>query len=288
MAKKSTSYLLLTILIVAVFIILLLLFKGKQESPAPADRQQSDRETKPPAAEDEPATSETVVVFDYLPHSANEQIIRHQYITLSYVEKHEQAEWVAYELTGNEVQGVEERTDDFREDPMVRTGSATPEDYYRSGYDRGHLAPAGDMKFSEEAMSESFLMSNMSPQEPEFNRGIWRLLEEQVRDWALENGRLYVVTGPVFNQRSRRIGDNKVSIPKAYYKVLLDYTEPEIKAIGFLLPNEGADREVYDFAVPIDSIEKVTRIDFFPALPEQEEVLLESEVNVSNWISDSY
>ncbi|WPP49098.1 DNA/RNA non-specific endonuclease [Catalinimonas niigatensis] len=288
MAKKSTRYLLLVILIVAVFIILLVLLKGRQESPAPTERTQAEREVENPAAKDKSGAGETTVAFDYLPRSVNQQIIRHQYITLSYVEKHEQAEWVAYELTGREVQGIEERTDDFREDPMVKTGSATLEDYYRSGYDRGHLAPAGDMKFSEEAMSESFFMSNMSPQLPEFNRGIWRLLEEQVREWALENGKLFVVTGPVFNQRSRRIGDNKVSIPKAYYKVLLDYTEPEIKAIGFLLPNEGSDKDIFTFAVPIDSIEKVTQIDFFPALPEQEEVLLESEVEVSLWIGASY
>ncbi|MEK6478657.1 DNA/RNA non-specific endonuclease [Catalinimonas sp. 4WD22] len=283
MAKKSTQYLILTIVIVAVFIIVLLLLKNQQNQSGSAETQLPKREQN---NQNQPPLSGTSKTLDYLPNSDNQQIIRHQYFTLSYVEKHEQAEWVAYELTGIEVEGIEERTDDFREDPMVSTGSASLEDYYRSGYDRGHLAPAGDMKFSEEAMSESFYMSNMSPQEPEFNRGIWRILEEQVRDWALENGKLYVVTGPVFNQRSRRIGENRVSIPKAYYKVLLDYTEPEIKAIGFLLPNEGSEKDIYSFAVPIDSIEKVTNIDFFPALPDQEEVLLESDVNVSEWIAD--
>lgn len=283
MAKKSTQYLILTIVIVVVFIIVLLLLKNRQNQSSTAETQLPKREQNEPSR---PPASESSRTLDYLPKSDNQQIIRHQYFTLSYVEKHEQAEWVAYELTGIEVEGVEERTDDFREDPMVSTGSASLEDYYRSGYDRGHLAPAGDMKFSEEAMSESFYMSNMSPQEPEFNRGIWRILEEQVRDWALENGKLYVVSGPVFNQRSRRIGENRVSIPKAYYKVLLDYTEPEIKAIGFLLPNEGSEKDIYSFAVPIDSIEMVTNIDFFPALPDQEEVLLESDVNVSGWIAD--
>lgn len=286
MAKNSTRYVLLVILIIAVFLILLLLLKNRQETPPSSERQPADTEAEPPAREDQPGTQETASTFDYLPHSADGEIIRHQHFTLSYIEKHEQAEWVAYRLTGEEVQGVEERSDDFREDPMVKTGSATLQDYYRSGYDRGHLAPAGDMKFSEEAMSESFLMSNMSPQAPEFNRGIWRLLEEQVRRWALQNGSLYVVTGPVFNQRSRKIGENKVSVPKAYYKVLLDYTEPEIKAIGFLLPNKGSDKDILTFAVPIDSVEKVTNIDFFPALPDAEENRLEMEVNVSDWISD--
>ncbi|MDF9798184.1 endonuclease G [Catalinimonas alkaloidigena] len=282
MASRSTRYLILAIIIVGVFILLLLLLKNWQRQPSPVESPQTQSEQE---KQSEPSVSETRTL-DYLPKSENQQIIQHQFYTLSYVEKHEQAEWVAYELTGIEVEGVEERSDDFREDPMVLTGSASLDDYYRSGYDRGHLAPAGDMKFSEEAMSESFFMSNMSPQAPEFNRGIWRILEEQVRDWALENGKLYVVTGPVFYQRSKRIGKNRVSIPKAYYKVLLDYTEPEIKAIGFLFPNDGSEKDIYSFVVPIDSIEKVTNIDFFPALTEQEEVLLESKVNVSEWIAD--
>jgi endonuclease G len=286
MAKNTTRYLLLTILIVAVFILVLLLLKDRQASPTLSE------ETLPPgrelpAEEEEPPTEKRIQparLVDYLPQSDNQQIIRHTHFTLSYLEKHEQAEWVAYELTGREVQGVEERSDDFREDPKVTTGSASLADYYRSDYDRGHLAPAGDMKFSEEAMSESFYMSNMSPQEPSFNRGVWRELEEEVRELALQNGSLYVVTGPVFGKRNKRIGDNRVSVPRAYYKVLLDYTEPEIKAIAFLLPNKGSDKDVYDFAVAIDSVEAVTNIDFFPALPDLEEDMLESTFDVSPWI----
>jgi len=142
------------------------------------------------------------------------------------------------------------------------------------------------MKFSENAMSESFFMSNMSPQEPSFNRGIWKELEEEVRSLALQNGKLYVITGPVFGKRNRRIGENRVSIPRAYYKVLLDYTEPEIKAIAFLLPNKGSKKDVYDFAMTIDSVEAVTDIDFFPALPDLEEDRLESQVEPSLWIGD--
>ncbi len=280
MAKKSTRYLLLTILIVAVFILLLVLLKKGQKTPE-ATKKPDTETSRPTGPGANPSTT-----FDYLPRSANRQIVRHQYFTLSYVEKQEQAEWVAYELTGIEVKGIKERTDDFREDPMVSSGSASLDDYRRSGYDRGHLAPAGDMKISEVAMSESFFMSNISPQDPDFNRGIWRILEEQVRDWALKNGKLYVVTGPVFNQRSKRIGPNKVGVPKAFFKVLLDYTEPEIKAIGFLLSNKGSNQRIYDFIVPIDSIEKVTNIDFFPALSDHQEALLESVSNVSDWMNN--
>ena len=281
MAKNSTRYLLLAILIVAVFLLVLLLLK-KQPKEITSTPDRSDQQE---TAEAQPETGPQALT-DYLPKSDNTLIIRREHYALSYLEKHEQAEWVAYELTAEEVAGNTERTDDFREDPEVTTGSATLKDYYRSGYDRGHLAPAGDMKFSEDAMSESFFMSNMSPQKPSFNRGIWRKLESEVREQAVENGRLFVVTGPVFGEQVKKIGESGVSIPKAYYKVLLDYTEPEVKAIAFLLANKGSKKDVYDFAVTIDSVEAVTSIDFFPALPDLEENMLESKINPSLWIGD--
>jgi endonuclease G len=281
MAKNTTRYLLLTIIIVAVFILVLLLIKDRQDrQQVPSDAPTTQNETT------DQASPNRVPLSDYLPTSSNRQFIRRTHYAFSYLEEHEQAEWVAYELTAEEVAGSAERTDDFREDPEVATGSATLKDYYRSGYDRGHLAPAGDMKFSEEAMSESFYMSNMSPQKPAFNRGIWRELEEEVRELAVENGSLFVITGPVFGEQVKKIGESGVSIPKAYYKVLLDYTEPEVKAIAFLLANEGSKKDVYEFAVTVDSVEAVTNIDFFPALPDLEENMLESQFNASLWIGD--
>ncbi|MFP4293193.1 MAG: DNA/RNA non-specific endonuclease [Cyclobacteriaceae bacterium] len=295
MAKSSTRYLLLAILIVVVFILFLVFLKDRntrpaiEKAPAPIDQ----RESAPQSGEQdrEARTEEESRIiprdeFNYLPTSTTNQIIRHSNFTLSYVETHEQAEWVAYELTDQEVLGREERSDDFREDPKVNSGSASPKDYYRSGYDRGHLAPAGDMKFSDEAMSESFYMSNMSPQKPAFNRGIWRELEEQVRDWATENGSLYVVTGPIFGKSRKKLGDNKVTVPEAYYKVLLDYTEPEVKAIAFLLPNAGSKEDFMTFAVSIDSVEKVSGLDFFPALPDLQETQLESDFAPDLWLAD--
>lgn len=281
MAKNSTRYLLFAVLIVAVFVLVLLLMK---------DQPQILKNAPDTSAQQKTARSQTEpgggILTNYLPKSANTLIIRRDHYALSYLEEHEQAEWVAYELTAEEVNGDEGRTDDFREDPEVTTGSATLKDYYRSGYDRGHLAPAGDMKFSEEAMSESFYMSNMSPQKPSFNRGIWRKLESEVREQAVQNGSLFVITGPVFGEQTRKIGESGVSIPQAYYKVLLDYTEPEVKAIAFLLANQGSKKDVYDFAVTIDSVEQVTNIDFFPALPDLEENMLESQVEPSLWIGD--
>ena len=127
--------------------------------------------------------------FDYLPLMEHgDEIVKHTAFTLCYSEAHEQAKWVAYHLTAEMCDNSgEERTNNFRTDPDVKTGSASPEDYKKSGFDRGHLCPAGDMGWSEQTMSESFFMSNMSPQAPSFNRGIWKKLEEQIRVFRKNN-----------------------------------------------------------------------------------------------------
>ena len=213
----------------------------------------------------------------------NDAVITHLGYTLSYNEKHEQANWVAYELTAEETQKTVERSNDFRPDTAVHTGSATNQDYLASGYDRGHLAPAADMGWSLQAMEESFFYSNMSPQVPGFNRGIWKKLEEKIRQWATDNQAIYVVTGPVLEDSLPTIGPEKVSVPRAYYKVILDYTLPGIKGIAFILPNASSSLPLQDFAVPIDSVESVTGIDFFPAIPDNKEKAIEKTVYISCW-----
>lgn len=216
-------------------------------------------------------------------YTSSDQIIRHTAYTLYYNETHEQASWVAYKLTSSHVYGPHKRTNDFRTDPAVKTGSASPADYKRSGYDRGHLAPAGDMKWSLTAMSESFYMSNMSPQKPGFNRGIWKRLESKVRNWAMENEEIFVVTGAILSGSYATIGNNRVSVPLCYYKVILDYKEPELKGIGFILPNEKSSRSLSSFATTIDEVEHRTGIDFYHALPDDIEEYIESTVDVSKW-----
>ena len=219
-----------------------------------------------------------------LPKSApSDQIVQHSNYTLNYSEKHEQAEWVAYTLSSSDVYGSVGRTNDFRADPKVKTGSASLSDYKGSGYDRGHLAPAGDMKSTYTAMSESFYMSNMSPQKEGFNRGIWKKLEGNVRNWASDNGEIYVVTGPILTGSYSFIGSNQVSIPNYYYKVILDYKEPEIKGIGFVLPHQKSSSSIQSFAVTIDEVERKTGIDFFHALPDDVEEQIESNLAIDKW-----
>lgn len=215
---------------------------------------------------------------------SGEQIIRHTGYVLSYNEEYEVPSYVAYELTKDEVLGGGEREDSFKEDKEVRTGSASLADYRGSGYDRGHMAPAADFKWSEDAMSDTFYMSNMCPQDPSFNRGIWADLEAVVRTMAYDNGKVYVVTGPVLTDGPyETIGENEVAVPKQFYKVVLDYTDPEIKAIGFVLPNEGSDRALQSFAMSVDDVEEITGIDFYPRLPDEEESAIESQYDVSDW-----
>ena len=203
---------------------------------------------------------------------------------LGYIEYHEQAAFVIYKLTAREALTKEaQRTNRFRSDPEIPTGSATTADYRRSGYDRGHLAPAADMAFSVQTMADSFFMSNMSPQKPAFNRGIWKRLEEQVRQIAIREKTIYVVTGPILPKKKKvTIGANKVTVPTHYYKVIFDLTPPR-KMIGFILPNEGSDRPLEDFAVTVDVVEKATGLDFFSTLPQAVQKRLESTITVSAW-----
>jgi len=223
------------------------------------------------------------IAYELAKCPADKQIVKHFAYTLSYNEEHEQANWVAYELTKDHLNGGLKRTNKFIVDPMVITGSATEADYKGSGYDRGHLAPAGDMTWDATAMAESFYYSNMSPQAPGFNRGIWKNLEEQVRSWAAEYGMLYIATGPVLSKGLSVIGPDKVSVPEYYYKAILDYQPPVEKAIGFIMRNESSTLPLSTFAVSIDSLEKFTGIDFFYQLPDVEEKQIEANLDLSKW-----
>ena len=209
-----------------------------------------------------------------------EKIIHHAGYSFVYSEEHEQAKWIAYVLSNKELVGTFDRSDNFREDPSVSSGSASNLDYAKSGYDRGHLAPAADMKWSEKAMSESFYYSNMSPQSPAFNRGIWKKLEEKVRDWALENDSILIVTGPILPSKNEKklatIGPNSVAVPEYYYKAILDFKKEKSKSIAFVLPNKGSKLPLKSFVVTIDSLEKLSKIDFFYKLDDKLETKVES------------
>jgi len=211
------------------------------------------------------------------------QIITHLGYTLSFNSSYGIADWVAYELTAEETVPLVKRNNHFVPDPLLTSCPISNSDYKNSGYDRGHLAPAADMEYSYQTMVESFYLSNMSPQNPSFNRGIWSKLEKQVRQWAIDDKTIYIVTGTILTKGLPTIGYNRITVPMYFYKVILDYTEPDIKGIGFIMPNQGSQGPLQRYTVTIDSVEKVTGIDFFYQLPDDQERVIESTIDLSKW-----
>lgn len=216
------------------------------------------------------------------------ELIRHAAMTLSYNEAHEQADWVAHIILPDIATGRVSRTNDFRTDPKVSTGSAERDDYWDSGFDRGHLAPSADFRWSQQALSESYFYSNMNPQRPEFNRKKWSELEDWVRRYVTDfKEPLVVVTGGVLTDGLPTIGENKVSVPKYIFKALLDPYGPDKKGIAFVMENKGHDYPVTSFAVSIDSVERLTGLDLFYLLDDADEARLETQCDPRAWLHDS-
>jgi endonuclease G, mitochondrial len=221
---------------------------------------------------------------EYLPVGKKCELVKHSYYSLCYNEDHEQANWTIYDLKPAMLNPLVDRTDDFREDPLVSTYSVGAGDYKNSGYDRGHLVPAGSMRFSHQAMSESFFMSNMSPQNPALNRGTWKSMEEQVRTWCKSHGDLVVISGPVLKDNLPQI-KNMISIPEFYFKIVYRKAQPKKKAamLAFYIANKKNTGSISQFVVSVDEVEKATGLDFFSTLPLKDQALLESKSTFAAW-----
>jgi endonuclease G len=239
-------------------------------------------ESKKDTIENDFSDSNTNQSFDFLPTSTTNQIVEHEFYKLSYNEKYEQAEWVAYELK-KFTESHDFNRPLFIEDNEVKTGSADWRNYKKSGFDKGHLCPAGDMKFSKKAYYDTFLTSNISPQKHDFNDGIWNTLEGKVRYWASKYDGIYVVTGGVLNENLKTIGKENVAVPEYFYKVLLDDSKGKYKMIGFLIPAKDSNKPLYEFVVPVDEIERLTGIDFYPKLNDKIESNLEKNADYKDW-----
>ncbi|MDR3137631.1 MAG: DNA/RNA non-specific endonuclease [Tannerellaceae bacterium] len=214
-----------------------------------------------------------------------EEILYRTGYVLSYNSDYRLANWVAWALTEAEALSKEiEREDSFKADPDVKGKAAQLSDYKNSGFDRGHLAPAGDMGWSEMAMKESFYLSNICPQAPNLNRGIWKTIEEESRRWAVDYGEVLIVAGPVVQPGASHIGKNEVVVPQYFYKVICRLSHNKCHGIAFLLENRAYKDVDWRFlAIPVDSVEKVTGIDFFPLLPDRIEEDMESVVDITMW-----
>lgn len=213
-----------------------------------------------------------------------EQILSRKGYTVSYNADRRVPNWVAWHLTPVHLKGNTKRSEStFHEDESVPEPRAVDADYVRSGYDRGHMCPAGDNKWSATAMNQSFLFTNICPQAPSLNRGDWNEMEQACRKWARQYGDLYIVCGPIFyKKRPRTIGKNKVAVPDAFFKVVLCMKDTP-KAIGFIYKNTDGNRPKGDYANSVDEVERLTGIDFFPSLPDKIEKIVEAKYNLDDW-----
>lgn len=220
-----------------------------------------------------------------LPSTGPELLCRTGY-ALAYNPERKVPDWVSYQVTRKKLNsGKVRRSNDFRADiDLPPNQRAELSDYKGSGYDRGHMAPAAVMKWDPQAMSESFLLSNIAPQVgPGFNRGIWRQLESRVRQWAKQRGTLYVITGPTYlNGSSKFLGKNNVAVPSSFYKIIFDPVR--VEAIAFLLPNKRLlSDDLPRYLTSIDNIEKITGLDFLKELDDRIEDLVERSIPKRPW-----
>lgn len=221
--------------------------------------------------------------FDFLPKGGKGQIVKHAYYTLKYSEEHEQSLWVAYELKEEHLSSNQFKRPYFEVDPLVKTQAASWRNYKKSGYDRGHLCPAGDRRFSKKAFDETFLTSNISPQIHDFNAGVWNKLEQKVRHWVKNDKQLFIVTGPIFEDSKKTIGSEQVTVPTHFFKAILKYDRSNSKSIAFVLPHKKGIRDFKNYTISIDELEKKLDYDLFSSLEDKLEVKLESSDNKWMW-----
>lgn len=214
------------------------------------------------------------------------QLLESDCFTVFYDHRCKQARWVSYTLTNQHLEGTGNRKDNFKPDPrLAGSASAHHHDYSRSGYDRGHLAPAADMARSQKCMDESFYYSNISPQLPGCNRGVWKRLEGEVRNWTARWDSLTVYTGPVLEETKNypALGTSNLCIPEMYYKAILAHRKASVESIAFIVPNLTSKEDLSTFVSTVDSLEVLTGIDFFSHLPDSTQQRIESMAEFSRF-----
>lgn len=228
-------------------------------------------------------TPTSIIKDDLIPSSTTGAIVEHDYFMLSYSEAYEQAEWVMYRLEKNHLTYDDRKRPYFIEDPKVSSKSADWRNYKNSGFDRGHLCPAGDRRFSEYAYNETFYTSNISPQNNNFNAGVWNRLEQKIRQWCKKYGDIYVITGGVLEEGLSEIGEEEVAVPNSFYKVVFREKGTHIEVLAFLFPHEESPKPLSGFLVPIDVLETKTGIDFFYNRSEEWQKGFESTISKRAW-----
>ena len=217
-----------------------------------------------------------------VPQGVSDTLVRYDGFDVHFNSQRGIANCAAYELVNNELNGTAERASEFMPDTGIK-GCPSPQDYAGSGMDRGHLVPAGDLKWNPDAMRQSFLLTNVCPMHKALNEGGWAKLEEKVREWTARDSALLVFTGPVVSQSDTTLASGRVTVPNAYYKVIMAPCVRPMRAIAFIYPNGHSNGRLQQYAVSVDEVERRTGLDFFPTLPAEEQQRLESAVNLDAW-----
>lgn len=228
---------------------------------------------------------ENLELAKYTDSNRGKAVVRKSYegFTLSFNPANGTSDWVGWELLASEVEGTEQRSNNFWADTEIE-GSPTPADYRRSGYDKGHLCPAADQKWSRQAMNDCFVMTNMTPQDHALNTGAWNTLENKERLWAKRDSALIIVAGPVYTDSDKkRIGETGVRVPSAFFKVFLAPYVEHPRAIGFVFPNMTSPGNMENYSMSVDKVEEITGLDFFSNLPDDLEKEIEGRVSFTEW-----
>ena len=219
-----------------------------------------------------------------VPRGMNDTLVKYDAFDVHFNSERGIANCALYEITSSELNGSAERGSGFTADPGVK-GCPQPDDYAGSGFERGHLVPAGDLKWSETAMRQSFMLTNVGPMHKALNEGGWAKLEVKVREWTARDSALLVFTGPVVSDGDTMLASGHVKVPSAYYKVIMAPCVRPMRAIAFIYPNGHSGGRLQQYAVSVDEVERRTGLDFFPTLPAEEQQWLESPVNLDAWVN---
>lgn len=295
--RKQTIPPFLPIIVVAFFLIgFVILFAQVRKEKSDAakrylDSQQQEKVDTPKAEQSSegdgsettiPAQEGTGMLSVALPAGTPSQVIDYEGFRVSFNSKNRTPNWVAWELRDHETSGANQRSNKFWADSRV-SGTSIPDDYRRSGYDKGHMCPAADQKWSSTAMHDSFVMSNMVPQAGELNRGAWNTLENKTRDWARKKGALVVVAGPIYEPTDTETIGAGVRVPSGFFKVLLAPYASPMKGIAFVYPNMSAPGNMENYSMSIDELENLIGYDFFPTLSAEQQAQAEATTSFREW-----
>ena len=268
---------------IALIVVLAVVYaRGGSEVDMQKDTEQSQVMTPTQDETDNKTINYESVVF---PRGLSNMVVRYKGYTSHFNKQLHVPNCVTYEITAAEARGKRERSGNFERDENV-PGCPNWWDYRDSGYDRGHMAPAGDMKWDEQAMNETFYLTNVCPQDANLNAGLWNDIEMKVREWARRDKSIVVITGPIMGRNPDFIGqDVDIAVPEAFFKVLLSPTTTPIKAIAFICPNRSCGGPLKNYAVSVDEVEERTGLNFFNSLPDDIENSIEATCNLNQWMN---